>query len=102
MPNGNQLYGGTLADFDSVENMAKEIETAFNYIRGATPPIGAGITQPLPTGANAQDMRLLFIAIAQGVIQHLLNNPEALQVQVTTALPGSISNGTVTSVNTYP
>jgi len=103
MPNGNQLYGGTLADFDSVENMAKEIETAFNYIRSAAPPIGAGITQPLPTGANAQDMRLLFIAIAHGVIQHLVNNAAALQVEVTApALGGLVSDGSVTSVNTYP
>lgn len=102
MPNGNQLYGGTLADFDTVENMAKEIETAFAFIRSAAPPTGAGITQSLPTGANAQGMRLLFIAIAQGVIQHLVNNPYALQVQVTEAGSGLVSDGSVNSVNTYP
>lgn len=100
MPNGNQLYGGTLADFDSVDNMAKEIETAFAFIRSTAQPTGAGITQPLPSGPNAQDMRLLFVAIARGVIQHLVNNPQALQVQLTTGFPNS--DGVVTSVNTYP
>ncbi len=100
MPNGDQLYGGTLADFDSVDNMAKEIENAFVFIRAAAPPTGAGITQPLPTGANAQDMRLLFVAIARGVIQHLVNNPKALQVEVTGGL--LVSDGTVTSVKTFP
>lgn len=97
MPNGNQLYGGTLADFDSIDNMAKEIETAFQFIRSAAPPAGAGITQPLPSGANAQDMRLLFVAIARGVIHHLVKNPEAFQVSVKSG--ALVSKGGVTSVN---
>jgi hypothetical protein len=82
MPNGNQLYGGTLGDFDSSDNMAKEIEMAFDCIRHADPPVGAGIKQALPSGQNANDMRLLFIAIARGVIQHLVKNPAAFQVTV--------------------
>jgi len=77
--------------------MAKEIETAFQFIRSAGLPVGAGITQPLPSGANAQDMRLLFVAIARGVIQHLVKNPEAFRVTVQSGL--LVSQGGVSSVN---
>jgi hypothetical protein len=95
MPNGNQLYGGTLPDFETTDNMAREIENAFTAMR-----ISAGITQPLPTGASANDMRIMFLAIARGVIQHLKNNPKAFAVEVT---GGSLtSDGSVTSVNTIP
>jgi hypothetical protein len=92
MPNGNQLYGGTLADFDTADNMAKEIESAFAAMR-----VSAGITQPLPTGVNAQDMRIMFLAVARGVIQHLKNNPAAFAVQV--KRNAITSNGNVTSVS---
>ena len=92
MPGGNQLYGGTLANFDSTDNMAKEIENAFAAVR-----LSAGITDPLPSGAGANDMRMMFVAIATGVINHLKNNPKAFAVQAT---DGTITvDGTVTSVN---
>jgi len=92
---GTQLYGGTLGDFDSADNMAKEIETAFAAMR-----VAAGITQPLPSGSNAQDMRIMFLAIARGVIQHLANNPVAFQVQVS---DGSIvSTGAVNTISVHP
>jgi hypothetical protein len=77
MPGGNQLYGGTLADFDVTDNMAREIESAFRAVR-----LSAGITDPLPSGARANDMRMMFIAIATGVINHLKNNPKAFAVEV--------------------
>lgn len=93
MPGGNQLYGGTLADYDTVENMAKEIEDAYLAVRQS-----AGITDPLPSGSNAQDMRMMFIAIATGVITHLQKNPTAFAVQVDSTL----FTGNVTSVATYP
>ncbi len=92
MPGGNQLYGGTLANFDSTDNMAKEIENAFAAVR-----LSAGITDPLPSGARANDMRMMFVAIATGVINHLKNNPKAFAVEAT---DGTITvDGTVTSVN---
>lgn len=100
MPGGNKLYGGTLNDFDVADNMAKEIENAFAFIRSQLPPIGGGITQPLPSGVNAQDMRLLFIAIARGVINHLQNNPGAFAVQVHHG--NFISTGNVNSVSVGP
>lgn len=92
MPGGNQLYGGTLADFDSVDNMAKEIENAFAVVR-----LSAGITDPLPSGSNAGDMRMMFIAIATGVINHLKNNPKAFAVEVSDGT--NTFGGDVTSVN---
>jgi hypothetical protein len=91
MPGGNKLYGGTLTDFDVTDNMAKEIETAYAAVRAS-----AGITDSLPSGENAKDMRMLFLAVAVGVINHLRNNPAAFAVQVH---GGNItSTGTVTSV----
>jgi len=93
MPNGNQLYGGTLADFTTADNMAHEIELAYAAVRASN-----GITDPLPTGSNANDMRMMFVAIATGVINHLKNNPNAFAVKVT---DGNITaTGSVTSVST--
>ncbi len=92
---GTQLYGGTLGDFDSSDNMAKEIETAFAAMR-----VAAGITQPLPSGSNAQDMRIMFLAIARGVIQHLANNPSAFQVQVSDG--AIVSTGGVNAISVHP
>jgi hypothetical protein len=92
MPGGNQLYGGTLADFDTADNMAKEMEKAFAAVRQS-----AGISDALPTGANANDMRMMFIAIATGVINHLRNNPKAFAVEVT---DGTFTlDGTVNTVS---
>jgi hypothetical protein len=64
-----------------------------------SPPC-AGITQPLPTGASAQDMRLLFLAIARGVIQHLANNANAFQVRVSHG--NIVSTGDVTTITVHP
>src|ERR1700693_5145031 len=103
MPGGNQLYGGTLADFDSTDNMAKEIENAFAAVRGK-----AGISDPLPSGARANDMRMMFVAIATGVINHLKNNPAAFAVEVKGDLANQVngnvltSDGKVTAVTVTP
>lgn len=103
MPGGNQLYGGTLADFDSTDNMAKEIEKAFGAVR-----ISAGVTDPLPSGRRADDMRMMFIAIATGVINHLKNNPAAFAVVVSGDLVNQVngnvltSDGNVSSVSVTP
>ncbi len=95
MPGGNKLYGGTLSDFDVADNMAKEIETAFAAVRAS-----AGITDPLPSGANAKDMRMMFVAIATGVINHLQNNPAAFAVQVHGGTLTSTGNVTSVTVGT--
>jgi hypothetical protein len=96
MPRGNSLYGGTISDFDSADNMAKEIENALKAVRAAN-----NITQPLPTGDNAKDMRMTFIAIATGVINHLLNNHAAFAVEVTD-LGGHPLDGSVKSITVGP
>jgi hypothetical protein len=95
MPNGNELYGGTLADFTTVDNMAHEIELAYTAVRNAN-----GITDPLPSGSQANDMRMMFVAIATGVINHLKNNPAAFSVQVSDST--LTLDGNVTSVSTLP
>jgi hypothetical protein len=93
----DRLYGGTLVDFDTTDNMARAIEDAYRQVR-----INAGITQPLPSGPNAQDMRLLFLAVARGVIQHLAAHPQAFEVRVTLDTNGHPSHGTVTQVDVVP
>jgi len=75
--------------------MAHEIELAYTAVRNAN-----GITEPLPSGTQANDMRMMFVAIATGVINHLKNNPEAFAVQVTGT--NLTLNGNVTSVSTLP
>lgn len=96
MPRGNSLYGGTISDFDSADNMAKEIENALAAVRAAN-----GITQHLPKDDNAKDMRMTFIAIATGVINHLKKNPAAFAVQVTD-LGGNPLDGSVNKITVGP
>ena len=55
-----ELYAGTQVDFN--DSMAKEIEDALDQLIG-----------PLPSAPQklVEDRRALFIAIANGVINHL-------------------------------
>ena len=63
-----ELYAGTLADFN--DSMAKEIEDALTNLIG-----------PLPAAPEklVHDRRALFIAIANGVINHLQKKQAALE-----------------------
>jgi hypothetical protein len=65
-----ELYAGTLADFN--DSMAKEIEDALADLMG-----------PLPSAPEklVNDRRALFIAIANGVINHLKNKQAALEIE---------------------
>lgn len=65
-----ELYAGTLADFN--DSMAKEIEDALAELIG-----------PLPSAPEklVNDRRALFIAIADGVINHLKNKQAALEIE---------------------
>jgi hypothetical protein len=67
-----ELYGGTLANF--ADSMAEEIEKALNEVR-----VEAGLPD-LPPGDR--DRRILFIAIARGVIHHMKKHEAAFQVSV--------------------
>lgn len=68
----DELYAGTLADFDDSDSMAKEIEDALIELIG-----------PLPSAPQklVEDRRALFIAIANGVINHLKNKEAALEIK---------------------
>jgi hypothetical protein len=72
------LYAGTLADFDTTDNMAKEIENAYAEVR----KIEGGYSEPPFTSDNAKDLRMLFIAVARGMINYLHKHPQAFQVNV--------------------
>ena len=37
---------------------------------------------PVPTGKKLDSMRLFFVAVAQGVVQHLRDNPDAINLTV--------------------
>jgi hypothetical protein len=74
----DHLYAGTLADFDTSDNMAKEIENAYADVRTNE----GGYNDPPFTKDNAKDLRMLFIAVARGVITYLHNHPQAIQVNV--------------------
>jgi hypothetical protein len=66
-----ELYAGTLTNFN--DSMAKAIEDALTNLIG-----------PLPSAPPAviQDRRVLFVAIAEGVINHLKAKQEAFVITV--------------------
>lgn len=79
------LASGSIADvFDTpdtvngytLNTMAQEIDKALNALR-----VGKGLSA-LPGGKDATDRRMLFIAIAKGVIAHLKQNQTSLSVHV--------------------
>jgi hypothetical protein len=73
----DSLHGGNFDDADTADTIAAEIRQALIEVRA-----NAGITQPLPTGENAQQMNILFAAIGRGVLNHLKKHPNAIQVSV--------------------
>jgi hypothetical protein len=84
-----QLYSGTFGS-GYAGSMAEAIETALNDLRGEK-----GL-DPLP--ANDVDRQMMFLAIAQGVINHLKDREEAFQINFTVdaTTPASIT------VTTHP
>lgn len=66
-----ELYAGEIANWDLSDSMAKEIERALALLMG-----------PLPSAPQkaVDDRRKLFIAIANGVINHLRDNQEAFVI----------------------
>ena len=66
-----ELYAGTQADFN--DSMAMEIEDALAKLIG-----------PLPSAPQnlVEDRRALFIAIANGVINHLEKKQAALKITI--------------------
>jgi len=81
----NQVYAGRLEDFD--DSLAQEIESAMNALSG-----------PLPSAPQkmVDDRRKLFIAIANGVINHLKNHQAAIHI----TLDGGGNH--ITTINVRP
>jgi hypothetical protein len=75
-----QLYGGTMDNFAG--SMAEEIEKAFTAVRAEEGK------DPVPP-ENRDDLRLLYIAIARGVINHLKASEQAFAVTVNGTNPAS-------------
>lgn len=79
---------------DSIaDSMAAAMENAF---RAEWPKV-MGDDQDVPD--PSPEMRLLFVAVAQGVIRHLKDNAQALEVTVGSAATTHDHEGTVTEVN---
>jgi hypothetical protein len=85
------LRPGTFSD--TTETMAAAMEEAFlNQWPLFNPDL------PLPNEKNLQSMRLFFVAVSQGVVQHLRDNEEAFEVEVEE--DGTTLEGTVAQINT--
>jgi hypothetical protein len=82
------LKAGTVADFEDslAEAMEKAMEIAWPKVKG----------QPLPE-VGQEDRRLLFVAIAQGILRYLQDNTDALIVHDVTVTQDAGNN--VTSSN---
>jgi hypothetical protein len=77
------LKAGTTTDFDG--SMAAAIKDAWDGVRGDTP--------------TSEQMRLLFIAVAQGVINHLKQNPDSFVIDIQSTAGTDITyTGKVTAV----
>lgn len=76
-----EYYAGTLADLTG--SMAKEIEDALVALRTAQGLPG------IPASA-LPDLRMLFVALAQGVLAHLKENEAAIDVRVESTLPATV------------
>lgn len=72
---GSANHTGTPPEFAS--SMAQRMEEALNDLL-----VGEG-RDPVSTEntTTTRDRRILFVAIAQGVVQHLLDNPHAFDVE---------------------
>jgi len=66
-----ELYAGTQLDFN--DSMAKEIEDALDQLIGPLPSLPQKLVE---------DRRALFIAIANGVINHLEKKQAALEITI--------------------
>jgi hypothetical protein len=78
---------------ETINTMAKAMEEAFLDQWPAFNP-----KLPLPDEKGLQPMRLFFVAISQGVVQHLRDNKEAFEVEVEE--DGTTLEGTVVQINT--
>jgi hypothetical protein len=79
------LKAGNKNDYD--KSMAQAIENAFKEEWRMVMQNGDINSEPKPPAFNDQ-MRIMFVAVAQGVIQHLKENPDAFKITVNTSSGG--------------
>ena len=73
------LGGGGVDGTPYVNSMAAEIETQLNQLLAAD-----GLqTLPLDNTQETRDRRRLFVAIARGVVKHLRDNANAIDIHET-------------------
>ena len=72
-----KLKAGTNSDFNA--SMAKAIEEAFKKEWLTVMQGGNSQAEPQPPAFNAQ-MRIMFVAVAQGVVNHILNTPLSISI----------------------
>jgi hypothetical protein len=75
-----QLYGGTMASF--ADSMAEEMDLAFAAVRteNGLEPLGDD---------DRKALKLLFLAVARGVINHMKKKEQAFAVSVDGTHPAS-------------
>jgi hypothetical protein len=86
------LKPGTISPLDLSSSMAQAMEDAFRHHW----PL---VMADMPIPFDSRFLQLLFVAIAQGVVRHLEENPEAFKVRVEAPLGGTFS-GEVIRVET--
>jgi hypothetical protein len=82
---------GMPADF--VSSMASRIEDELNSILGGE---GRDTFDTHDNSSDARDRRMLFVAIARGVVAHLVDNPDAFKLHLTKDGDGKVTNVTLT------
>ncbi len=79
---------------DSLEgSMAKAMEQAFVML-------WSNVMGEQDVPLDRQQMQLMFVAVAQGVVEHLKENATAFKVQVTFSPGETTAEGTVTEIET--
>ena len=85
----NELKAGDLdppTDSGFTSSMAEAMETALNALlsREGKP------TVPVDNSAESRDRRIMFLAIAQGIVNHLVGNQAAFRVKDSNNDPTSL------------
>jgi hypothetical protein len=88
---GNGGGTGIPGDFDN--SLASQIENELNSILGGE---GRDTFDTNDNSSDARDRRMLFVAIARGVVAHLVANPDAFKLNLTKDGDGKVTNVTLT------
>jgi hypothetical protein len=70
-------------------SLASQIESELNSILAGE---GRDAFETNDNSSDARDRRMLFVAIAQGVVKHLVANPEAFRLVLTKDLQGRVTD----------